>query len=266
MSTDYLSGSVFLRRLARGDVWYARVRVGQKDTKKRIGLAWTKRSACPSGYFTKSSAERWLPEYLSDIGRGLRVEQQATGATWEDACREWLRWIEHDRKRKRSTIRDYTLTINANLINDIGADRKIEAIRPQHVEAYRDRLVAAGKLTPRTINKRIVIVGGVFKRAMKVWGLKANPADGIEKVPETRSGDIEVLRPDEVRQLAAAATCEQDAALYLTAAFTGLRFGELAALVRRRLATVADPRPPGARPWRDCGPEVGQGPISPAGD
>jgi integrase len=230
MSTEHLSGSVFLRKLARRDVWYARVRVGSKDTKKRIGPAWTKRSACPPGHFTKATAERWLREYLSDVGRGLRVEQQATGATWEDACREWLRYIEHDRKRKRSTVRDYTLTIEANLIDDIGADRKLEAIQPMHLDAYRDRLLAEGRLSPRTINKRLVIIHGVFGRAMKVWNLSANPAAGIEKVPERRSGDLDVLRPDEIRQLAAAATSEQDAALYLTAAFTGLRFGELAAL------------------------------------
>lgn len=108
-----------------------------------------------------------------------------------------------------------------------------------------------------------MIIGGVFKRAMKVWGLKANPADAIEKVPETRSGDIDVLRPDEVGQLAAAAGCEQDAALYLTAAFTGLRFGELAALrwtdvdwqrslihVRRALARgeIATPKSGKVRP------------------
>lgn len=257
MSTDYLSGNVFLRKLARGDVWYARVRVGQKDTKKRIGPAWTKRSACPSGYFTKASAERWLREYLSDVGRGLRVEQQATGATWEDACHEWLRWIEHDRKRKRSTVCDYTLTIEANLIPDFGSERTIEGIRTQHVEAYRDRLLAAGNLSPRTINKRLVMIHGIFARAMEVWSLQANPAAGIDKVPDKRSGDIDVLRPDEVRQLAAAAGCEQDGALYLTAAFTGLRFGELAALrwsdidwqrdlihVRRALARaeIAEPK------------------------
>jgi integrase len=230
MSTNYLSGSVKLRKLARGDVWYARVRVGTKDSQKRIGPAWTKRSACPPGYFTKATAERWLRDYLSDVGRGLRVEQQATGATWEMACREWLRWIEHDRKRKRSTVRDYELTIKANLIPDLGAERKLEAIQPKHLEAYRDRLLAEGRLSSRTINKRLTIIHGVMRRAMKVWNLRANPAAGIEKIPERRSGDLEVLRPDEIRQLAAAAENEQEAALYLSAAFTGLRFGELAAL------------------------------------
>lgn len=230
MSTNYLSGSVFLRKLARGDVWYGRVRVGVKDTKKRIGPAWTKRSACPPGYFTKATAERWLREYLSDVGRGLRVEQQATGATWADACREWLRWIEDDRKRKRSTVRDYRLAVEANLIPDLGADRKLEAIPARSIEAYRDALLAEGRLSPRTINKRLTMIHGIFGRAQKVWNLRANPAAGIDKVPERRSGDIDVLRPDEIRQLAAAAATEQDRALYLTAAFTGLRFGELAAL------------------------------------
>jgi integrase len=227
---DYLSGNVFLRELARGDVWYARVRVGSKDTKKRIGPAWQKRSTCPPGYFTKQSAERWLRDYLSDVGRGLRIEQQATGATWEDACREWLRWIEHDRKRKRSTVRDYRLAIDAHLVDDLGGDRKLETIQQPQLEAYRDRLVREGRLSPRTINKRLTMIHGILARAMKVWRLRANPAVGVEKVPERRSGDIEVLRAVEIKQLAAAAESGQDATLYTTAGFTGLRFGELAAL------------------------------------
>lgn len=255
--SDYLSGHVRLRKLARGDVWYARIRVGSKDTQKRIGPAWKKRTACPPGYFTKATAEKWPREYLADVGRGDRIEQQATGATWPDACREWLRWTEHDRKRKRSTVRDYRLTVEANLIPDLGADRKLETIQQQHVEAYRDALVREDRLSPRTINKRLTMIHGILGRAGKVWNLRANPAAGIDKVPERRSGDLDVFRPDEVRQLVAAAESEQDAALYLTAAFTGLRFGELAALrwsdvdwtrdlihVRRALAAgeVAEPK------------------------
>ena len=186
--------------------------------------------AAACGETAPPARRRWLREYLSEVGKGDRIEQQATGARWEDACREWLRWIEHDRKRKRSTVRDYRLAIEANLIPDLGADRKLEAIQPKHVEAYRDALVAERRLSPRTINKRLTIIHGIFSRAARVWNLRANPAAGIEKVPERRSGDLDVFRPDEIGQLVAAAECEQDAALYLTAAFTGLRFGELAAL------------------------------------
>lgn len=52
----------------------------------------------------------------------------------------------------------------------------------------------------------------------------------VEKPPSSQSGDIEVFSPEEVMALVRAAASEQDAAIYLTAAFTGLRRGELVAL------------------------------------
>jgi len=36
-----------------------------------------------------------------------------TGATFADAAAEYMRWIEHDRARKPSTVRDYHSIINA---------------------------------------------------------------------------------------------------------------------------------------------------------
>jgi integrase len=45
--------------------------------------------------------------------------------------------------------------------------------------------------------------------------------------------EIKVFSPQEIMALVRAADSEQDAAIYLTAAFTGLRQGELVALRRR---------------------------------
>ena len=74
------------------------------------------------------------------------------------------------------------------------------------------------------------MLNAVFGRAQKVWGLPANPVAGIEKYRLRSSGDIDVFSPEEVLALVRAADDEQDAAIYLTAAFTGLRRGELLAL------------------------------------
>ena len=71
---------------------------------------------------------------------------------------------------------------------------------------------------------------GIFQRARKVWSLPANPVADVEKPPLRASGDIQVFSPEEVWALVRAAGSEQDAALFLTAAFTGLRMGELLAL------------------------------------
>jgi integrase len=76
----------------------------------------------------------------------------------------------------------------------------------------------------------LVLLHGVFRRAQKVYGLSGNPVAGIERHPQRSSGDIQVFSVEEVYALVRAATSEQDATIYLTAAFTGLRRGELVAL------------------------------------
>ena len=67
-------------------------------------------------------------------------------------------------------------------------------------------------------------------RAQRVYGLSANAAAGVERQPALRSGDFEVLSAAEVEALIRAAASPQDAALYATAAYAGLRLGELRAL------------------------------------
>ena len=70
-----------------------------------------------------------------------------------------------------------------------------------------------------------------MERARRVWRLPANPVAGVEK-PRSGpvAGGLAVLTSEEVRRLVDAAADGQDAAIYLTAAFTGLRRGELIAL------------------------------------
>lgn len=116
-----------------------------------------------------------------------------------------------------------------HLLPEFG-DQSLEAITSERVDAYRARLVAEGKLSARTINKTLIVMGPVFRRAQRVYGLPYNPVRGIERQPDKRSGDIDVLAPAEVEALAEAAASEQDAALFRVAAFTGLRLGELRAL------------------------------------
>jgi integrase len=69
------------------------------------------------------------------------------------------------------------------------------------------------------------------------YGLTANPGLAFEWASSRRckSDAISFYRPDEVRALARAAASEQDAAIFIVAAFTGLRLSELRALRWRAL-------------------------------
>jgi integrase len=105
----------------------------------------------------------------------------------------------------------------------------LEAVTTEVIERWLSSL--GGAASSRT--KALVLLHGVLKRAKKVWGLQVNAAAEVEKPALSRSGDIQVFSPEEVWALVRAASSEQDAAFYLTAAFTGLRLGELLALCWR---------------------------------
>ncbi len=145
------------------------------------------------------------------------------------AAAEWLRYVEVNRKRRPSNVRDYRIVVDRVLVPALG-DAPLEAITSGHVDAFRTAMVAEGRLSARTINKYLALIHGILKRAQRVYGLSANAAAGVERQPARRSGDFDVLSAAEVEALIRAAASPTDAALFATAAYAGLRLGELRAL------------------------------------
>ena len=222
------SGHVFRVDRARGPVWYAKYRLPDgRQVQRKVGAAWTERGRPPVGYFTKRTAEAWLRDLLVDARRSASAGpgEQPIAATFADAAAEWLRFIEQDRRRKPSTVGGYASIVRTQLLPTFGS-MPLESITPDTIDAWLAR--TAGSVSSR--RKSLVLLHGIFRRARKVWGLRVNPVADVEKPPLARSGDIEVFSPEEVWALVRAAGAELDGALYLTAAFTGLRMGELLAL------------------------------------
>jgi integrase len=248
------SGHVLRVERKRGAIWYAKYRLPDgRQVQKKLGPAWTERGRPPAGYFTKRLAEDWLRDVLHQARRGTLVGMVATGATFADAVAEFLRHAEQDRQLKPSTLRGYRSIMNAHLLPAFGG-RRVEQITSADIEQWRAGLCAVDgprsrgradggsatgseavsqlprPLTNNSKNHIMVLLHGVFARACKVWGLPVNPVSAVERHPARLSGDIEVFSPEEVWALVRAAESEQDGALFLTAAFTGLRLGELIAL------------------------------------
>src|SRR3954468_7741058 len=140
-----------------------------------------------------------------------------------------MRWIEHDRARKPSTVRDYHSILKAHLLPAFG-EMRLEDITTEGVERWATGLTAGGRMNNRTKLKILTVLHGVMGRARRVWKLPRNPITDVEKPVQTHRTDIDVFSPEDVMALVRAASSEQDAAIYLTAAFTGLRRGELVAL------------------------------------
>jgi integrase len=230
-----------------------------------LGKVWTKRGKPAEGYLTKQGARRELDAILADARRSHLTSRprRSSTVTFAEAAREWLRYVEHDRKRRPSTITDYRWIVERRLLPEFGTVA-LESITTQRIDAWRVELVAAGgiadgeALSARTINKYLGVMHSILKRAQRTYGLAANAAAWAERQPVTRSGDFDVLSASEVEALARAARegrhrnppkhptglewraklrqqDEQDAALFLTAAYAGLRLGELRSLRWRDL-------------------------------
>jgi integrase len=228
------TGHVFRVERKRGPQWYAKYRLPDgRQVQRRLGPAWTERGRPPAGHFTKRLAEAWLRSTLDDARRGTLPGMVRTGASFADAAAEYLRYIGEDRARKASTVEDYRSIIRVHLLPAFG-DMPLEDVTVSAVQAFQatlgQREHRGRRITPRTRNKVLNVLHGVFARAKKVWGLSVNPAAQIERHPQRASGDIEVYSPEEVWALVRAAEDERDASIYVAAAFTGLRMGELRAL------------------------------------
>jgi integrase len=220
------TGHVFRVERTRGPAWYAKYRLPDgREVQKKLGLAWTERGRPPAGYFTKRPAEVWLREVLDEARRGVLPGMHRTGVTFAEAAAEYLRYIEHDRGRKPSTLRGYRSAMSVHLLPAFGS-MAVEDVTGAEIERWRAGFAGSA----RTRNKLLIQLHGILARAKRAYGLQINAAAEVEKFPQGSSGDIQVFSPEEVWALVRAAASEQDGAVYLTAAFTGLRMGELLSL------------------------------------
>jgi integrase len=225
-----VSGHVKLRHGKLRSSWYAKWRDAEGIQRERkLGLAWEDKGTPPAGYLREKDAEAALQELLVDARRGA-AEQRRTGTTFDVVAEDWLAWGVRDRDWKPSTLSDNRSNINAHL-NPAFGSRRVEKITADDIEQWRDELVDERGLSRRTVNKLLINLGAILELAVRRHGLLRNPAKEVAKLRVRYDPNAyDFFSPDEVAALGAAATSDQDRAFYQTAAFTGLRMGELIAL------------------------------------
>ena len=158
--------------------------------------------------------------------------------TFADAAEAWLRHGERQRNLKRSSVRDYRQALDAYVLPSASqtdgatrfgrtpfADTPLDALTPEALKAWHEALPYG-----RTAEKLLMIVRAVLEHARRQDWIADNPARAVERRPVRYSGDYDFFSREEINALADAAASEQDAAIYVAAAMTGLRRGELVAL------------------------------------
>jgi integrase len=232
MTAQHVTGHVEIRKLAGGDRFYVKLRLPDGTQPRRpLGKVWSRRSQPPPGYLTRRQAEARLAAILS--GDDPLVNIEPAGArdtvTFKQATEEWLRYLEHDRGRKHSTLVDYRSNVRAHLLSYFGEGVDVETIDTTTVEEFKDTLLARG-LAHRTVRKVLLALNGVLERAKRRGWIDANPCAAAEKVSVRHSKEYNVLSGEEVHAVVRAAPTEQIGHIIIIAAFSGLRMGEVRAL------------------------------------
>ena len=157
-----ISGHVFRVDRTRGPCWYGKYRLPDgRQVQKKIGPAWTQRGRPPRGFHTKRTAEAWLADVIDQARRGTLPGLIRTGATFADAAEEYLTWLEVDRDRKPSTLRDYRSILRTHLLPAFG-HVALEDLTPAMLERWRVTLGADRPIANRTKIKIITFLYGII--------------------------------------------------------------------------------------------------------
>ncbi|MGO9321230.1 MAG: tyrosine-type recombinase/integrase [Solirubrobacteraceae bacterium] len=224
-----VSGHAKLRSGKRRTTWYAKWRDARGEQfERKLGPAWTQKGPPPPGFLREKEANAALEAILTDARRGA-TEQARTGLTTSMLAEDWIAYGIHERDWKPSTLSDNRSVVNAHIDPTLGP-RRPEKLTAAQIEDWRDELVEERGVSRRTANKALIVLGAILERGRK-HGLVTNTAREVPKLRDRYDpNDYDFFSPEEIEQLVASAASDQDAAIYLLAAFTGLRMGELIAL------------------------------------
>jgi integrase len=223
---SYGTGSLIVRRDTAGlETWYGQWRVGAKLVKRRLG---PKRRAGERTGLTKAQAER-------ELRRLIDAEVAIAARSRLDVGEAGERYLAHLRAmgRKRSTLMDYESTLRVHLAPFFGAT-PLHRIEPRDVERFIAAKAREGRATKSVLNY-LGLLHSIFAHGQRRGWCTQNPCKQIDK-PRKRSGDAEIRFLDETQLEALLREVPDDhlgaveRVLYLTAAMTGLRQGELLGL------------------------------------
>jgi integrase len=214
---------------------------------------------------------RLITEHASLVA----VPSAPAAVTFEELASAWLHHVEHVDGIKPSTLKSYRYMLGApgdrarkrgrrrsgaRIMREFGG-QAIDSITTTQVERWLETLDAED-ISKRTVNTYRQLVCSVLEHAARRperYGTATNVARLTPKRREPDPGVLDFYEPEEVAALARAARAgahrdptrpavsqaeveerrradDQDAALFIVAAFTGLRMGELLELRWRRVS------------------------------
>jgi integrase len=220
------TGSLLRHRHRSGaETWYGKWRIDGRQVMRVLGPA---RYVDGSAGLTAMEAEATL---RAAIEATKMVQPASDVVNLADAGRRYITNREL-LGVKAGTLSDYESYLRVHLVPFFG-ERCLDEIDVDAVESFIATKRAEGKAI-KSIRNYLGLLGAIFALALKRGWCTANPIALIDKPRDQHDHDIRYLNGGELEDLLRATPDTElgrlERALYLTAAMTGLRRGELLAL------------------------------------
>ena len=224
---------------------YARSTRGQDPTGKPSGWEVRYRDSdgvqrTKGGFRFKRDAEAFVVDLESSRHQGTLIPHNRAAVRLDDIAASWLESIESRRKPK--TVEGYEQLLRVHVLPAFGS-RRVGSITYADVDRFVRSVEESGRKAG-TVRNAFFVLKMVLDYAIRDGNLRVNPCRDVD-LPSARSPEMLFLSAAQVRTLASAID-ERWAALAArrqrvgwqtpygllveTAAFTGLRAGELSAL------------------------------------
>ncbi|MCB0859998.1 MAG: site-specific integrase [Solirubrobacterales bacterium] len=218
------------------------------------------------GYFDQQAAYIRMAELIAERDREIELEASQPALSFDELAAAWLDYLSRGGRAKPSTLKDYRLllvyprsAIRGKLerkarIMERFAGCEAVAITTDEIAEFLNGLVIEG-LSPRNVNKHRAVLHAIYAFGMKpgAFKLPTNPVAGTEKQRHGGEAAIDTFSAAELASIERVALDgehrsqpddfygpgvfvewrrlnQQDAAIIIVAAHTGLRQGELRAL------------------------------------
>jgi integrase len=207
----------------RGDTWYFRRRIRDKRTKKD---KWVREALSTSLTEAKRLRDQLLKEILVYGAIQKPQGESENGPLFGELAEKWAKIKTAD--IKGSTMRDYRSAMNLYVLPKLG-NQPIRQITYLDIEEFKADL----KNSAKRVNNILVPIRSVFTMAFKEGIIKDNVMTRVDNL-RIEEPTINPLSLDEAKKVIECVHPHYRNAI-ATLFFTGLRFGEMAALKWRHV-------------------------------
>lgn len=202
---------------------------------KRGASRWRARYRGPDGrersrtFDRRGDAERWVANMEVAKARGVWVDPALGRSTFAAWATEWAATLVD----VRPSTRDRDLrAVRVHLVPHFGAVPLAKITNPM-VKRFVAEMLATGDHSPATVRKVGQILAKVMRSAVDAGLIARSPCDRV-RLPAEGRREMHFLTAEQVSRLATAVGPDWEALVY-TAAYSGLRWGELAGLRPARI-------------------------------